>query len=319
MSTVEEIAAMADKPRPVTLAESDALRALPANRLDPQALISKAIEQGAGIETLERLVQLAKDIRAITAKEAYNEAIAEFQRRCPPIKKNKDMVVPGRPIYRYGDLGEILSTIAPLMGELGLSHAWRAAPATKPMSVAQICIISHRLGHEKESGPCEIPYREDNRMNPGQSVGSAMTYAQRYSLCAVLGIKPEDDDDANNTDLRARGGQAKATERREGQDKPVSPARESEPAASVVVSHIDSENDVEESKTLFPTPDADRDHLIVEINSIINRVIKQKRVKPDDVRQWKKTYLGQEDADILKADPAALVDFSKYLLGRFGA
>jgi hypothetical protein len=301
---------MTAKDRTVTLAESDALRALPANRLDPQALISKAIEQGAGIETLERLVQLAKDLRAITAKEAFNRAIAEFQRRCPPIKKNAEMAVPGRPIYRYGELGEILSTIKPLMGELGLSHSWRSAPTTRPSAVAQICIISHELGHEKESGPSEIPYREDNRMNSAQSVGSATTYAQRYSLCAVLGIKPEDDDDANSTDtygrVGARAGHAPPPP--SPTDRPSEPVRETGPRQKK-----------QTAEPLFQTPDAERDHLILEINSIINRVIQQKRAKPENVREWKKTYLGDEDADITQADPASLSDFSKYLLGRFGA
>src|SRR5207237_3078517 len=142
-------------------------------RLDPQALIAKAIDKGASIETLERLVTLAKDVRAITAKEAFHEAISEFQRRCPSIKKNQTMAVPGRPTYRYADLGEILPAIAPLMGELGLSISWHS-PHAKPDMVVASCRISHKLGHSEESGPFEIPYRADGRMNSAQAVGSAI-------------------------------------------------------------------------------------------------------------------------------------------------
>jgi hypothetical protein len=315
---------MTAKDRTVTLAESDALRALPANRLDPQALISKAIEQGAGIETLERLVQLAKDVREITAREAFFAAKAEFKKRCPPIKKKKEAHIESRTgrsySYKYSPLDEVTDVVDPPLAEVGLSYSWRHPKATMPNHVASDCILAHVLGHTEPSGPVEIPYSNDGRMNNAQSVGSALTYSKRYSLLAILGKAAEDEDDDAKTSAgdppRARTAR---TGPHEGQNTPVSPARESEPRASVVMSHIDSENNIEESKTLFPTPDADRDHLIVEINSIINRVIKQKRAKPENVREWKKTYLGQEDADILKADPAALVDFSKYLLGRFGA
>jgi hypothetical protein len=317
---------MTDKPRTVTLAESDALRALPTTRLDPQALISKAIEQGAGIETLERLVQLAKDIRAISAEEAFNKAIAEFQRRCPPIKKNRTGYITDRATYKYSDLGEIEPTIAPLCGELGLSHSWESQP-TKPGEVTIDCRISHEAGHSRMSGPVTIPYNiSAGRMNPAQTVGSALTYAKRYSLTLGLGISPEDDDDAGGTG----GGRGDTSTERE------------KPRGSQTSAHVAERNPQEargselplpeqphapadpnifraEAESLFQPPDAERDHLIVEINSIINRVIKQKRAKPDDVRQWKKTYLGHEDADILKADPASLADFSKYLLGRFGA
>ncbi len=37
-------------------------------RLDPQALIAQAIEKGAGMDTLERLVALAKEVRAELAR-----------------------------------------------------------------------------------------------------------------------------------------------------------------------------------------------------------------------------------------------------------
>jgi hypothetical protein len=315
MSTVEETA-MADKPRTVTLAESDALRALPANRLDPQALISKAIEQGAGIETLERLVQLAKDVREVTAREAWYEAMAKFQQRCPAITKDSSARIQTRSggsySYSYASLDTILSIVQPLLGELGLSVSWRQKH--EPTAVQASCVVAHRLGHQEESGYISMPYGiDDGRMNPAQRVGSALTYARRYTLVAILGLAPEDDDDAAGTG--GRGDTGGASSQTQTSPRQSGGALRAEATAATT----DPEAHIAESETLFQPPDAERDHLIIEINSIINRVIKQKRVKPDDVRQWKKTYLGQEDADILKADPAALVDFSKYLLGRFGA
>jgi hypothetical protein len=292
------------KDRMVTMRESDALRAMPG--LNPQALIAAAIDKGAGIETLERLVQLAKDVRAITAKEAYDEAMSEFQRRCPSIKKNREMVIPGRPIYKYSDLAEILKTIAPLEGELGLSHSWRAVKPEKPNAVATICKISHKFGHSEESGPCEIPYTDSNRMNGAQTVGSAKTYAKRYSLEDVLGISAEDDDDAGST------GKDDVKSTRQA-DRPRSSAEDRRPAESgsnpgARETSSPDPNDpalVAESENLFQTPDVIRDPLIKRIEKFTPSKIKvalHRVLSVDPEMDWR-----------TKLDPAAMDMLAKHL------
>ncbi len=301
--------------RMVTLKESDALRAMPA--MNPQALLAAAVDKGASVETLERLVALAKDMRAMTAKEAFDKAMSEFQRRCPPIKKNKTMAVPGRPTYKYADLGEILSTIAPLMGELGLSISWRSVAPSKPNYLAKICIISHEMGHEKDSGPCELPTNLDgNRMNGAQSIGSTETYAKRYSLCSVLGISPEDDTDANDGTEGRTHGEADRKAREANADRaPAGIAKGTNPAEITVPSDPNDPALVAESHTLFPDPETER--INTEIHKIINTQLALKTITPKNVREFKKTYLGAEDADPSKCDIAALTDLRKYLATRF--
>lgn len=178
-------------------------------RLDPQALIVKAIEAKADIDTMERLVALAKDIRAIQAKEAYLDAMAQFHEKCPPIYKSKRAKMP-RYSYTYAPLDEICSTIDPILGELGLSKRW-TTPKIEADKVTVACIISHALGHSESSGDLEMPVmaatqRQDGGeggANAAQRVGISLTYAKRYSLLGILGLAPEDDDDgAPPTDER---------------------------------------------------------------------------------------------------------------------
>jgi hypothetical protein len=173
-------------------------QALVSRIFDPQALIQTALEKGAGVDMLERLVALAKDVRAVSAREAWNEAMADFQKRCPSIMKTRRAEIPtrsgGKFTYSYAPLDEILSTVQPIMGELGLSIAWRGQTLS-PSAVTIDCRVSHKLGHFEDSGPVTIPVVQDGRMNPGQAVGSALTYAKRYSALGILGIAPEDDDD----------------------------------------------------------------------------------------------------------------------------
>lgn len=182
---------MIDRREPVALA-----------RLDPQALIAQAVASGAGIETLERLVALAKDVREVQAREAWYEAMAEFQRSCPPIKKTAKAKIKTKGgaefTYKFAPLDEITSTIAESMGAQGLSISWRS-PKIEENRVVQICRVSHTLGHHEESGEVSIPIETavegGSGANPAQRVGIAMTYGKRYSLLAIIGKAPEDDDD----------------------------------------------------------------------------------------------------------------------------
>ena len=146
-----------DKAPEVLPAQSMAL-----TRLDPQALIAMAIDHGAGIETLERLVALAKDVREIAAREAYATAMTDFQRTCPTIKKTSSAKIVTRGgvsySYRFAPLDEIMSTILPVLGPLGLSVSWRSRVLDKSVSVS--CQVSHVLGHREDSGEIAMPISE---------------------------------------------------------------------------------------------------------------------------------------------------------------
>jgi len=179
-------------------------------RLDPQALIEQAISKGAGMDTLERLVALAKEVRAQVAREAWYAAMADFQRRCPPIKKTKRAEIRsarGGYAYSYAPLDEILSTIQPVMGDVGLSVAW--STKVEAERVVAACRISHALGHAEDSGEIAIPINlgqaEGVGANPAQRVGIAMTYAKRYSLLGIIGMAPEDDDDGKSGERQGPG------------------------------------------------------------------------------------------------------------------
>ena len=177
-------------------------------RLDPQALIAKAIESGSGIDTMERLVALAKDVREVQAREAWYEAMAVFQARCPAIKKTasaKIHTAKASYSYRFAPLDEITSVIQPVMGPLGLSVSWRSR--IEPAQVVVSCRVSHTLGHHEESGDIAMPVMKGDGTgaNDAQRVGIALTYAKRYSLLGIIGMAPEDDQDADLRNSKPAG------------------------------------------------------------------------------------------------------------------
>lgn len=65
----------------------------------------------------------------------------------------------------------------------------------EPAKVSVTCIISHRDGHSEENTLSASVDTSGNK-NHLQAIGSAVTYLQRYSLKAALGLSVADDDDA---------------------------------------------------------------------------------------------------------------------------
>lgn len=167
-------------------------------KMDPQALIAKALEAGATIDVVERLVALAKDVRAEQARAAWHEALTRFKRDCEPIHKDREASIEGRYTYTYASLPAILAHIEPTLAACGLTVTWRGAEA--PVGhVGSRCIVAHVMGHSEDSGVVIVPVEQGARgASPAQKVGIAKTYARRYALLDALGMAPDDDDDASD-------------------------------------------------------------------------------------------------------------------------
>jgi hypothetical protein len=172
-------------------------------RLDPQALIIAAVQNNAGIETMERLVALAKTVRDQDAKEAWHRAICRFQESLPAVMKTKSGQA-GAGKFNYAPLSELMEKIQPVMGPLGLSISFRRRQDKE--YVYSTCRISHEMGHYEESGevaiPIEKPAADGKGASAAQKVGIADTYSKRYALLAILAIAPVEDPDADSSSER---------------------------------------------------------------------------------------------------------------------
>lgn len=62
-------------------------------------------------------------------------------------------------------------------------------------ALVMVTTLAHSSG-ETMSGTIPVIYGDSRGLNPMQAMGSAITYARRYGLCALVGISPEDDDGA---------------------------------------------------------------------------------------------------------------------------
>ncbi|HVH80169.1 MAG TPA: ERF family protein [Stellaceae bacterium] len=120
-------------------------------------------------------------------------ALIRLQARLPRITKGETAEVPtktgGKYTYSYASLSDIHDSIFPLLGECGLAWVTRPTLSAGGKFVLLYSLIHAETG-EEYAGEYPLP-----EAGGSQALGSAITYARRYALTAVLGIAPAEDDD----------------------------------------------------------------------------------------------------------------------------
>jgi hypothetical protein len=166
----------------------------------PMDLMQRAVTSGADVVVLEKLMGLQERYEANKARKAFDDAIAAFKAEVPQIGKDRlvDFTTnKGRTRYRYEDLSTIAEAVDKPLSKVGLSYRWRTV-STSPTSVTVTCIVSHRDGYSEENSLSAGPDPTGNK-NSIQALGSAVTYLQRYTLKAALGLTASEDDDGQST------------------------------------------------------------------------------------------------------------------------
>jgi hypothetical protein len=121
-------------------------------------------------------------------------ALAAVQAELPKIDKSNVGDIPGKDgkrgyKYKYADLADVSQAILPLLAKHGLAFN------SKPTMADGEFGLLYKLVHE--SGEMDEGFYPFGRGGSPQQVGSLITYARRYCLCAITGAAPDEDDDAS--------------------------------------------------------------------------------------------------------------------------
>ncbi|PXW23379.1 ERF family protein [Paraburkholderia caballeronis] len=169
----------------------------------PADLLRIAVENGADLDRLEKLMQLQERWEAHEARKAFVTAMAAFKREPIEIYKRKQVGYKTKEGdfvgYKHAELSDVTDAIAPVMARHGLSFDWDIHQASGSITVD--CIVTHVLGHSKKVTMTGAP-DTSGKKNLIQQAASTITYLQRYTLLAVTGMstKDEDDDGAGGAD-----------------------------------------------------------------------------------------------------------------------
>lgn len=174
--------------------------ALSTHHTNPMRLIELAVEKGADITQLEKLMDLQERYEANQAKKDFHQAMSKFQSLLPVIEKTGVVdytTNKGRTSYAYAKLEDIAKSIRPALKETGISY--RFTQTQNQAWITVTCIITHSSGHIETSELTSQPDTSGGKDHL-KAIASAISYLRRYTLTGSLGIVVggEDDDGGNH-------------------------------------------------------------------------------------------------------------------------
>ena len=167
----------------------------------PLEMLGQLVAQGADIETITKMMDLAERHEANQARKAFAKAMSQF--RAEPVVIEKDQSVGykhkaggGTTGYRHTSLANAVDTAREAMSKHGLSHRWQTKQDNGEVTVT--CIVMHEMGHSEETTLTAMPDTSGSK-NSIQAIGSTVSYLERYTFMAATGLaaKGMDNDGAD--------------------------------------------------------------------------------------------------------------------------
>lgn len=159
----------------------------------PSHLLAMAVQQGADLDKLEKLMALQERWEATEARKAFTAAVAAFKANPPRVLKDRENKQYGS---RYSSLGNMVTTVSEAMGPHGLSANWEI---NQGQQIEVTCVLTHVRGHSERVTLKGAPDRSGAK-NDLQQIKSTLTYLKLATFEAVTGIASEEgnlDDDGN--------------------------------------------------------------------------------------------------------------------------
>ena len=208
-------------------------------------------------------------MRSDSTKE-ISTALSNFQGKMTAVKKDST-----NPFYKskYASLDTIWETIRKPLSENGLSVA-QTMNLIESNSVLETTLY-HTSGEWISGTQLVNPVK-----NEPQGLGSAITYARRYSISAILGLVSDDDDDANT-------------------------ATKPEPVKSTTTAVKDTS-----IKPVPPTVETPSEGITVPQTKKIHATAKEKGLSPEKARAYmQKTFKKSSTKELTKEEASTMIEF----------
>lgn len=173
-------------------------QAAPPAALTPQAnatpamLLQLAVQQGADLDRLERLMALQNQWEEREAQKAYNVAFSAFKAEAVRIVKNRTVTAGPLDGKKYAELFAVVNAVTPALSKHGLSAAWRITKDDRDW-LEVTCTLKH-VGGFSESVSMGGPPDIGGAKNAIQARASTVSYLERYTLKAITGLSEQADD-----------------------------------------------------------------------------------------------------------------------------
>lgn len=168
----------------------------PVSTANPATILDLAVSRGADIAQLTQLLDLKMKWEADEARKAFAVAMAEFKKNPPDIIKDKKVGYEdnkGNWVgYTHATLGAVCDAVIAGLAAVGISHDWK--PRQSDGMVGVTCYLTHSLGFKDEGTYLEAGADTSGKKNAIQAISSTVTFMERYTLLAAVGLATKDMD-----------------------------------------------------------------------------------------------------------------------------
>lgn len=152
-----------------------------------------ATNPAADIDKMERLMVMHQQHQDRLAKQAFDAAMAEMQKKLPVIRERgaiRDKFKNVQSTYALWE--DINEELKPVLAKFGFALSFRIPRNAGGVEVEGV--LSHRDGH-RETTSILLPVDATGSKNPVQSVASSVSYGKRYTAGALLNFTTTGEDD----------------------------------------------------------------------------------------------------------------------------
>jgi hypothetical protein len=152
-----------------------------------------AMSPDADIQKMQALLDMQEKVLNRNAKMEYSAAFAEMQTELPEVTEK------GRAHNsKYATFEDINAAVKPVLSKHGFGISFRVNQDDGKIKVTGVLV--HKDGHSEQTDMV-LPADTGGSKNAVQAIGSSVSYAKRYVLCALLNISTRgEDDDAAKAD-----------------------------------------------------------------------------------------------------------------------
>lgn len=163
----------------------------------PSDVLRFAMQNGADLERIEKLMDLQARWEADQARREYTLAMTKF--KADPIVIEKRKLVEFRTrdgdltSYRHAELSDVTDVLIPALANHGFSHRWDCVQEDGGI-IRVKCVLTHERGHSESVSLFGAP-DNSGKKNSIQQVASTITYLERYTLLMITGMATKGMDD----------------------------------------------------------------------------------------------------------------------------
>lgn len=165
----------------------------------PAHLLRMAVEGGADVEKLEKLMALQERWQAEQARKAFFAAMNAVQGEIEPIRRDATNKFTQS---RYARLESIHKQLCPVYTKAGFSISFGEGTAAREGEIRITATVMHRDGHSQEYHADLAPDTEGAKGNANktavQGKGSTFSYGRRYLETMIFNVALTNDDDDGN-------------------------------------------------------------------------------------------------------------------------